>query len=76
MELPSLEEYYASCSVGERLDEKITSDEHLARISRSLSNWPVLRPFLGLSIAEEDAISRDHPLDTEGQRSVFSTVIF
>ncbi len=70
MELPCLEEYLASCSVRERLGEKITNDEHLARISRSLSNWRVLRPYLGLSEAEADAISGNHPLDTEGQRSV------
>ena len=36
------------------------SEEHLARISLSITEWRTLAPFLGLTEAEEEAIARDY----------------
>ena len=43
------------------------SEQHLARISLSITEWRALAPFLGLTEAEEEAIARDYP-DTATQR--------
>ena len=50
-----------------RLDSKIDSDIHLEEIGKVLVCWEGVRPYIGLSVAEEEAIKRDH-LGVERQR--------
>ena len=42
-----------------QLDSKIDADIHLEEIGKVLICWEGVRPYLGLSVAEEEAIKRD-----------------
>ena len=50
-----------------QLDNKIDSDIHLEEIGKVLICWEGVRPYLGLSVAEEEAIKRDN-LGVERER--------
>ena len=52
------------------LQRKIDSDADLARIARELTGWTVVRPFSGLSSAEEETIRTNYK-DIEDQRFVY-----
>ena len=52
------------------LRRKINSDADLAKIARELTGWTVVRPFSGLSSAEEETIRTNYK-DIEDQRFVY-----
>ncbi len=68
-ELP-LDEYLeaAGCD-SEKLKRQISSTKVLAGIAKKLNKWDTLWPWLHLELgADQETITRDHPLNTERQR--------
>ena len=72
MERLSLDDMLAGIP-SQLLDQNITSDIHLADISKSLVEWKKARPYLGLTEAEEDAIWKNNPTQDE-QKCVLKRV--
>ena len=58
-------------SVPSNLRRRINNDADLAKIARELTGWTVVRPFSGLSSAEEEAIRTNYKDCIEDQRFVY-----
>ena len=64
MERSSLDDILAG-TPSQLLDQKITSDIHLADLAKLLVGWREASPHLGLTEVDEETIWRDHPSQPE-----------
>ncbi len=66
---PSLEEVLRGVPP-EKLDQPC-QDKHLCEVTRHVTDWPYLAPFLGISTAEMEAIRGKWPFSIPGQKIEF-----
>ena len=74
MERSSLDDMLAGIP-SQLLDQKITSDIHLADLAKLLIGWKEARSYLGLTEAEEETIWRDHPSQPEQRLVLYAIVL-
>lgn len=74
MERSSLDDMLAGIP-SELLDQKITSDIHLADLAKLLVGWKEARSYLGLTEVEEETIWRDHRPQPEQRLVLYAIVL-